>query len=398
MGMQHRGVEDIMNTRPAHQACAAGSGPRPLSGRLSLAVLLLASTHAIAAPTGQAASPAYDQAPVDWAAYRKMWLKDFPRATPAEAVLGAYSEEKAKVFLDDTSTKWVKQNRCGTCHTTVSYLMARPLIGKASDRAAWNGVRASVSDFTAEQIATHSPAAAFFAASTAAALAVGDAAAERPLQPDTRALFDYLWASQASDGAWDTPQRGALPFLERDRPYSALLVALAIGYAPGRYYEDSTARAGFAKLQAFIRGNLPGNLHDKAVLLWASVRTPGLLNGEEQAAYARSLLDLQKQDGGWALPSLGTWPRHDGAPNDPGSDSDGYATSLAALVLCQRGYGTRDASIRRAVAWIRRHQRASGRWYTRSLYSDRFQNYLSNMATAYAVMALSSCRATIGRP
>jgi squalene-hopene/tetraprenyl-beta-curcumene cyclase len=374
--------------------CAAGSGARPRSRWPNLAVLLLAVTHAIATPTGQAVSPAYDQAPVDWAAYRKMWLRNFPRATPAEALLGAYSEDKAKVFLDDVSLKWVRQNRCGTCHTTVSYLMARPLIGNASERAAWNDVRASVSGFAAEQITTHSPAAAFFAASAVAALAVGDAAMDRPLQPDTRALFNYLWTSQARDGAWDIPQEGSLPFLERDRPYLALLVALAIGYTPSHYYEDPSARTGFAKLQTFIRRNLPSNIHDKSVLLWASVRTPGLLNGEEQAAYARSLLDLQKQDGGWALPSLGTWPRHDGAPNDPGSDSDGYATSLAALVLCQRGYSTKDAPIRRAVTWIRQHQRVSGRWFTRSLYSDRFQNYLSNMGTAYAVMAMSSCRAT----
>src|SRR5262249_50740480 len=100
------------------------------------------------------------------------------------------------------------------------------------------------------------------------------------------------------------------------------------------------------------------------------------------------------EDGGWALPSLGAWPRHDGAPNDPGSDSDGYATSLAVLALCQRGYSVKDVPVRRAVAWIQQHQRISGRWYTRSLYSERFQNYLSNMGTAYAVMALSTCRVT----
>jgi squalene-hopene/tetraprenyl-beta-curcumene cyclase len=126
------------------------------------------------------------------------------------------------------------------------------------------------------------------------------------------------------------------------------------------------------------------------VLLWASVRTPGLLKPQERTDYVDSILALQQPDGGWALPSLGTWPRRDGASNDP-HVSDGYATSLAALALCQRGYSLKDAAIRRAVTWIQHNQRASGRWYTRSLYSDRFQNYLSNMGTAYAVMALSSC-------
>ena len=337
----------------------------------------------------------YDQAPVDWAAYQRLWLKGLPRATSEEPVLATYSEDKAKNFLDNTALEWARQNRCGTCHTTVAYLMARPLIGNSNDRAAWNEVRETVKNFANEGIAKHSALAPFIVGPTAAALTVGDTSSGRELQPDTRALFDYMWASQGADGAWVIPQNaGNLPFLERDSRYLAFMVALGVGYAPGRYYEDPRARAGFAKLQSFIRNNLPSNVHDKSVLLWASVRTPGLLTAQERAEYVRSLLALQRDDGGWTLPSLGTWPRHDGAPNDPQGDSDGYATSLAALALCQQGYSAKDPAVGRAVTWIEQHQRASGRWYTRSLYSDRFQNYLSNMGTAYAVMALSSCRTT----
>ncbi len=335
----------------------------------------------------------YDQAPVDWAAYQRLWLKGLSRATPEEPLLSVYSEDKAKNFLDNTALEWARQNRCGTCHTTVAYLMARPLIGNSNDRAAWNEVRETVKNFANEGIAKHSALAPFIVGPTAAALTVGDTSSGRELQPDTRALFDYMWASQGADGAWVIPQNvGNLPFLERDPHYLAFMVALAVGYAPGRYYEDPSARAGFAKLQGFIRNNLPTNAHDKAVVLWASVRTPGLLTAQERTEYERSLLALQKDDGGWTLPSMGTWPRHDGVPNDPQGDSDGYATSLAALALCQQGYSVRDPAVKRAVTWIEQHQRASGRWYTRSLYSDRFQNYLSNMGTAYAVMALSSCR------
>lgn len=337
----------------------------------------------------------YDQAPVDWEAYERLWLKGLPRATPEESLLATYNVDKAKDFLDDAALKWARQNRCGTCHTTVAYLMARPLIGNSNDRAAWNEVRETVKSFANQGIARKAPIAPFLVGPTVAALTVGDASSGRELRPDTRALFDYMWAAQGTDGAWVIPQNvGNLPFLERDPRYLAFMVALAVGYAPGRYYDDPTARAGFAKLQGFIRHNLPSNAHDKAVLLWASVRTPGLLTAEERSEYVRSLLALQKDDGGWALPSMGTWPRHDGAPNDPQGDSDGYATSLATLALCQQGYSANDPVVRRAVTWIEQHQRASGRWYTRSLYSDRFQNYLSNMGTAYAIMALSSCRAT----
>ena len=355
------------------------------------ALLVIAVLAPVSASTDQT-DPAYDQAPINWDGYLKDWLKDLPRAQPDEPVLRAYSEEKARAFLDDVSLKWARQNRCGTCHTTISYLMARPLVGGSDERAAWNEVRQTVASFALDTIARHATDAAFIAGSTASALAVGDAASGHQLQSDTRALLDYMWSTQSPDGTWVVPQKGMLPFLERDPRYLAYLVALGVGYAPGRYYADPSAQVGFDRLRGFIRHHPPADAHDKAVLLWASKRTPGLINADERASYAHTLLGLQRQDGGWTLPSLGTWPRHDGAPNDPKGDSDGYATSLAALALCQAGYGVKDKPVGRAIEWIQSHQRASGRWYTRSLYSDRFQNYLSNMGTAYAVMALSACQ------
>lgn len=368
---------------------------KPNSRRITLALAcaLVATTGAFAQTRSSitpSTAPPDGQSPVNQD-LKKPYIKDLPRATPDEALLDDYSETKAEHFLDDTSLKWARLNGCGSCHTTIAYLMARPLIGGPNDRGPWDEVREDVSTFAFDRIAQHAEDAAFIAATTVAALAVGDEVSGRILQPDTRALFAYLWKSQTPDGNWIVPQKGMLPFLERDPGYVAFMVALGIGYVPNRYYSDPSAKAGFSKLQAFIRSHLPSGAHGKAVLLWASVRTPGLLNAKERTNYAHSILAVQQEDGGWALPSMGTWPRRDGAPNDP-HVSDGYATSLAALALCQRGYSVKDAPIRRAVAWIQHNQRVSGRWYTRSLYSDRFQNYLSNMGTAYAVMALSSCR------
>jgi hypothetical protein len=103
-------------------------------------------------------------------------------------------------------------------------------------------------------------------------------------------------------------------------------------------------------------------------------------------------LKLQNADGGWTLPALGRWPRHDGATNDPKGPSDGYATGLTTMALCEAGYGLGDRPIRNAIAWIETHQRTSGRWFTPSTYSDQFKNYLSNMGIARAIMALKSCK------
>ena len=52
-----------------------------------------------------AGSPVYDQEPVHWEIYEKLWLKDLPRATPDEPLLLSFNEEKAKEFLDDTALR-----------------------------------------------------------------------------------------------------------------------------------------------------------------------------------------------------------------------------------------------------------------------------------------------------
>ena len=350
------------------------------------------------APVGQAraaAAPPAESAPVNWELFRSLWLKDVPRATPDEPMLGAYNGQKAAAYLDDVAVEWARQNQCGTCHTTVAYLMAQPALQGLADHGAYQEVRAAAAAFAGDLAAKKTGISTIIVAATVAAFTVGDPAAGQGLPADTRALFDYLWATQERNGSWVVRADGLLPFLERDPRYLTLLVALALGYSPDRYLEEPAARAGLTRLEAYLRAHPPLNMHEKAVLLWASVRTPGLLDSARQADYSRALLQLQKSDGGWALPSLGQWPRHDGAPNDAAGPSDGYATALAALVLCESG-ARGSAPVRRATGWLREHQRLSGRWYTRSLFSDGFQNYLSNMGTAYAAMALHSCDAAAG--
>jgi squalene-hopene/tetraprenyl-beta-curcumene cyclase len=46
--------------------------------------------------------------------------------------------------------------------------------------------------------------------------------------------------------------------------------------------------------------------------------------------------------------------------------------------------------IRKGVDWLKTHQRASGRWYTRSARKDS-KHYVTNEGTAFAVMALAEC-------
>jgi squalene-hopene/tetraprenyl-beta-curcumene cyclase len=46
--------------------------------------------------------------------------------------------------------------------------------------------------------------------------------------------------------------------------------------------------------------------------------------------------------------------------------------------------------IRRGIGWLKTHQRASGRWFTRSPTLDH-THYLTHAGTGYALMALAAC-------
>ncbi|MEY4376496.1 MAG: hypothetical protein RJB26_1046 [Pseudomonadota bacterium] len=356
-----------------------------------LSILLVFSATLAPLSVGAEALPS-EQAPIDWKLFQSLWLDGVPRATPEEPRAAAFSEETATHFLDDVALRWVRKNQCGTCHTTVSYLMAHPQFGRGQQDPVRDEVRAGASAFALNEAQQKTGISTIIAGAAVAAFTVGDAPGSE-LPADTRALFDYLWTTQRPDGSWGVDADGLLPFLERDPRYLALMVTLAMGYAPKEFREEKVPAAGLERLQGFLRRNPPDNLHDQAVLLWASVRTPGVLTPKQRTGYLRSLLALQRADGGWSLPSMGNWKRHGGTPNPKNGPSDGYATALATLALCETGTGTSMAPAQRGVQWLRTNQRESGRWFTASLFADGFQNYLSNMATAYALMAMHSCDA-----
>ena len=86
----------------------------------------------------------------------------------------------------------------------------------------------------------------------------------------------------------------------------------------------------------------------------------------------------------------------DGAANDK-SRSDGYGTGFVLYSLCQAGVPKSASAVQKGLGWLKTHQRESGRWFTASLESNKSQNYLSTMGTAYAVMALKECADQIYR-
>ena len=112
------------------------------------------------------------------------------------------------------------------------------------------------------------------------------------------------------------------------------MAAIGAGAAPDGYADTPEARAGLAKLRAYLGAHPPATVHQRAMLLLADHRIGGLLTEEARRQTVADLFALQRPDGGWAMASLGnaTWKRKDGAPQDL-TTSDGYGTGFCVYVL-----------------------------------------------------------------
>ncbi len=312
----------------------------------------------------------------------------------AEPLAPAASMARAAAFLDDVAVSWTREHQCGTCHTNYPYLMARPTL-KDADAPAMVEVRRFFEERVAHWDDEEKAARPRWDAevvATATALALNDAAATGRLHPLTRKALDRTWTLQKPAGGFDWLKCGWPPY-EHDDYYGAVVAAIGAGHAPDGYATSPAAQTGLTRLRDYFTKNPPPDLHHATMLLWAATRLDGLMNDEQRQATIGRLRSLQRPDGGWNLPSLGSWKRRDGTPNDPESPSDGYATGLAVFVLRRAGVPAADPAIRRGVAWLLSHQRASGRWFTRSVNNDK-HHYIANAGTAFAVLALEACGLT----
>src|SRR5665213_4114361 len=125
-----------------------------------------------------------------------------PEANSADEPLAPrFSMERAADFLDSASLNWQRTWKCFTCHTNVSYLMARPLVSSSAP------AHLEVRRFAEEQITKtwkdkgpHSDAEVV---ALATALAINDAATTGHLHPLTREALDRMWTLQRKTGEWE---------------------------------------------------------------------------------------------------------------------------------------------------------------------------------------------------
>jgi squalene-hopene/tetraprenyl-beta-curcumene cyclase len=77
-------------------------------------------------------------------------------------------------------------------------------------------------------------------------------------------------------------------------------------------------------------------------------------------------------------------------PDAEKPESDAYMTAHAIVLMRQNDVPVSDPRIQKGLAWLKREQRESGRWWMHSLYRGNF-HYITYIATVEALKALDLC-------
>jgi len=352
------------------------------------------------------------------------------------ASAGAWDAKAAASYLDQRAKWWIGWDHaqreqgtfCMSCHTTVPYAIAQPALHHALAKPAPSETERVIFENVAKRVRLWKDLAPLYSDKNDGAnksvesrgtesvvlafvLATRDAETGK-LSDESQQAFVNMWALQQSDGerkgAWLWQLFDLNPWEGNISPYhGAALAAVAVGAAPQNYRSRPEIQSNIAALREYLDREYSAQpLLNRAALLWASSKLPGLITEERRKSIIEELSARQQADGGWSLfpmsktwrdwsPSalLGEWKRNDGTPED--LSSDGYATGLAVLVLRQAGVPRDDARVQRGRLWLVQHQnKAEGFWYTSSINKRRdpasnVGRFMSDAATAYAVMALA---------
>src|SRR5262245_54807754 len=292
-----------------------------------------------------------------------------------------WNPRAAAGYLDGRQKEWFgwataksPGGPCVSCHTGVTYLMARPVLRKALNEplptvyetGLLDGLRARVDKRESKEVST------LFPKAPAASQAVGVESFHAAVFLGSREAIDRMWSLQEGDGGWRWFSLNLDPWEKPvSRFYGAALAAGVKGTTPQR-----------ASLRAFLdKEQASQPLHNRLLLLW----TPGI---QGAASVRDELLKKQQADGTWTIESLGPWDKPATATNES------YATAYAALSLLKSGVKPSDPKLRRALDWLAAHQDpVTGAWPGESMNKkyppeSMMVKFMSDAATAYGSMAL----------
>lgn len=348
------------------------------------------------------------------------------RHTVVTKTTKSFDQTTAATYLDrrlDWWTEWPRAQRdhdtfCVSCHTAVPYAVSRHALRQALGEKTLSANEQRLLDNVTKRVRLWKEVAPFYndaehgiyksvesrgteSVLNALILSTHDAETGK-LSDDTRTAFDSMWAEQQTsedkEGAWLWLRFNNEPWEADDSGYyGAALAAVAVGSAPENYRASPEIQPNLKKLRQYLnRESAKQTAINRAVLLWAAARMPGLIEPEQQKAIITELQEKQQADGGWSLASMvGDWKRHDGTQQEV--KSDGYATGLVTFALQQAGVPAENSQLQRGLAWLIDNQdKKEGFWPGYSLNKNREHHispqtalFMNDASTAYAVLALS---------
>jgi squalene-hopene/tetraprenyl-beta-curcumene cyclase len=349
-----------------------------------------------------------------------------PLDSPETKITGTWDQQAAAAYLDQRAIWWMEwpkaardhETFCISCHTAVPYALSRPALRKPLAEQAPSPNERRLLENVTKRVRLWKEVAPFYSDSdrgvyktvesrgtesvlNALILASNDARTG-PLGNDTLTAFANMWAEQQTTGdkkgAWSWLRFANEPWEADDSGfYGATLAAVAVGTAPGNYRARPEIQKNLQLLRGYLnRESVSQTTINRAVLLWASAKIPGLLEPQLQKSILQEVLSKQQVDGGWSLSSLvGNWKRHDGTSQD--IQSDGYATGLITFALQQAGIPTENPQEKQGLAWLAANQDKSEGFWPASSLNNNSQHHMSpgtvrfmnDAATAYAVLALT---------
>jgi squalene-hopene/tetraprenyl-beta-curcumene cyclase len=328
---------------------------------------------------------------------------------PRVEAFGPDSVRAARKYLEDGALAWVREKSCVNCHTTGPYLSERPalsrLLGAPNPEVLADFVE-SIPEGPAkegEKNGHRYVQGSWTAIWCALGLAEWDRHVTGTVSPDTDEALRQMMSRQSPDGSFVSYGEVEIPHITTDFELS-LQAARALAAAPEwvAALEPGETRDRIAKLKEWLRAAPPKNDFDRVLRLQLGHYFPDLVTAAEKESALALLASKQHADGGWStrdFSAVEDWHFEmsetvlkliASLPDAADPESDAYMTAFAVVLMRQAGVPASDARIRQALAWLKREQRVSGRWWMHSLYRGNY-HYITYIATAQALKALALC-------
>ena len=330
---------------------------------------------------------------------------------PKVATFNAATVKAAAKYLEDGALSWVREKSCVNCHTTGPYLSERPaltaLLGKPTEEILADFIEVVPAKIAPVKEADKNGHKHYPAAFTSVWRSLGLAEWDKHVTGKTsehtdRSLRD-MFERQSASGAFVSHGEVEIPHITTDFELS-VQAARAITDAPGWIsgLQDEDLRAKIEKLKSWLRAPEIKNDFDRVLRLQLAHYMPELVPPTERATALTLLSSKQHSDGGWStrdMSSLKDWHFEMSdyvtnlitkLPDAAKPESDAYMTALAIVLMRQSDIPASDERIQRGIAWLKKEQRVSGRWWMQSLYRGNY-HYITYIATCQALKALALC-------